>query len=540
MGTVNGDGQWGWSMEQRGGLGVEAAVTRFALVWCAWCGGIAAGEPLDIGSRLEPFVDDHLIGSLAGTELRLQHPTPRDLVWEATNQRSGKVWGGANRSVCVFQDGDLYRMYYRDFARVTKPWIAAGAFGDEDIVTCYAESRDGIHWTRPELNLYQTEDLIINNIVWAGTGCANLAVFKDANPNCDPSARYKAVGRIMFKEGADPAPPERDQTGYEWLPRLGLLAFRSPDGIHWSVMQESRIIKKGEFDSHNVALWDTVRERYVSFIRIWMPDGQRVRSVAALTSKDFLKWSDPPRWLTYTRSTARLQRPAVSPPPVHLYDNNISIYPRAPHLFIGLPMRLIPGRVRVADNPLRGETALNDTGLITSRDGQHFRRWRQAFIRPGPLAGRWWNENCCPAWGFVTTSSQVEGAPRELSFYCNESYGTDRGNLRRYTLRLDGFVAVHADDRGEMRTRPLRFSGTRLTINVATSAAGSVRVEIQDRKGRPLPGFKLSDCREIYGDATQLEVLWDSNASLEDLAGEVIRLRFVIEDADLYALQFLD
>ena len=517
-----------------------SVVRQFLIVWSAWCGSAWASAPINIGSRLELFVDDYLIESMTGTELRMQHPTPRGIVWQTTNQRSGKMWGAANRSVCVFQDGDVYRMYYRDFARVSRPWIAPGTAGDADIVTCYAESRDGIHWTRPQLNLYQTEDLRRNNIVWAGTGSANFAVFKDANPNCDPAARYKAVGRVMFKNGADPAPPQPDTTGYDWLPNLGLLAFRSPDGFHWSVMQQARIIKKGEFDSHNVALWDSVRQRYVSFIRIWMPDGRRIRSIAALTSKDFLNWSDPPSWLTYTRSTARLERPAVTPPPLHLYDNNIAIYPRAPHLYIGLPMRLIPGRVRIADNPFREEQALNDTGLMTSRDGQHFRRWRQAFIRPGPLVGRWWNENCCPAWGFVTTRAELPGGRLELSFYCNESYGTERGNLRRYTLRLDGFVSVHADDSGEMCTKPLRFKGNRLTINVATSAVGSVRVEVQDHKGQPVRGFKLSDCREIYGDSTQLEVRWDSGRSLSDLSGDVIRLRFVVEDADLYALQFVD
>ncbi|MAV35438.1 MAG: hypothetical protein CMJ59_08265 [Planctomycetaceae bacterium] len=508
------------------------------LVWWVLGGALCGADPIDIGSRLEPFVDDFLIDSMQHAELRLHHPTPRALVWQTTNQQSGKVWGGAHRSVCVFQDGDLYRMYYRDYARVARPWIAEGAFGDQNIVTCYAESRDGIHWTRPELNLYQTEDLKRNNIVWAGTGCANFAVFKDTNPDADPAARYKAIGRVMFQEGQDPAPPQPDATGYPWLPRIGLLAFRSPDGLHWSVLRKARIIKKGEFDSHNVALWDSVRGRYVSFIRIWMPDGRRIRSVAALTSKDFLSWSDPPQWLTYSRSTGRLIRPAPAAAPMHLYDNNIAVYPRAPHLFIGLPMRLVPGRVRVEDNPLREETALNDTGLMTSRDGRHFRRWREAFIRPGSQAGRWWNENCCPAWGFVTTRSHIEGAPRELSFYCNESYGTDQGNLRRYTLRLDGFVSVHAADRGEMRTRPIRFTGQRLVLNLATSAVGSVRVEIQDASGRPIPGFRLSDCPEMFGDAIDDEVRWKSGAALADLTGQAIRLRFVLDDADLYAIQF--
>lgn len=515
-----------------------AIVTRTGLAVLLLTSACFAAEPIDIESRLELFVDDYLIDTIDGAELRMHHPTPRETVWKETNQTSGKMWGGANRSVCVFQDGDLYRMYYRDFARVKKPWIAAGAGEDENIVTCYADSRDGVHWSRPELKLYETDDLKQNNIVWAGTGCANFAVFKDTSPKCKPEARYKAIGRILIKHGEDPAPPRPDETGYRWLPGCGLLAFQSPDGLHWSPMRQERIIKKGEFDSHNVAFWDETRAHYVSFIRIWMPDGRRVRSVATLTSDDFLNWSDPPRWLKLTRSTRQVMRPAPPAAPMHLYDNNISVYPRAPHLFIGVPMRLIPGRVRVPDNPLRDETAVNDTGLITSRDGLHFRRWREGFIRPGPQTGRWWNENCCPAWGFVTTRSHIKGAPPELSFYCNEAYSSDKSNLRRYTLRLDGFVSVHADSRGEMVTRPIVFQGKRLVMNFATSALGSVRVEIQDASGQPIPGFRLENCPDAFGDSVNEEVRWKSDGVLADLAGKPIRLRFVLEDADVYAIQF--
>ncbi len=482
----------------------------------------------DIGSRLELFVDDWLIESMQGAQLRLHQPVPRELVWDDTNLVSGGVSGGANRSVTVFQDGDIYRMYYRDGANVADEVWIEGSWDHPGIVTCYAESRDGIHWERPDVDIFETADLKHNNIVWAGTGASNFAVFKDTNPDCKPEARYKAVGRILFKKGHKLAPLQPDDTGYKWLPYCGLVAFQSPDGIHWSLMQQERIIKKGEFDSYNVAFWDAVRGRYVAFFRIWMPNGTSIRSIATLTSDDFLHWTDPPQWLEYGDVPAE-----------HLYDNNITVYPRAPHLFMGFPMRLVGGRTKIPDNPLASERSVDDTVFMTSRDGLHFHRWLEAFIRPGPQRGRWWNENNCPAWGIVTTKSHIEGAPDELSFYSNEYYASDKGNLRRYTLRMDGFVSVHANYAGgEFITKPLTFAGKELLMNYSTSAVGSVRVEIQDQEGNPIPGFALTDCPEIYGDAIEEAVRWKSGSDISALAGQVVLLRFVLKDADLYAIQF--
>ena len=487
-----------------------------------------SADSVDIGSRRELFVDEYLIERMDGVRLELHHPVARELVWEQSNQVNGKEYGGANRSVTVLQDGDIYRMYYREYARVKNFYRVPGSSGDDDIVVCYAESRDGIHWERPTLDLYQTDDLKVNNIVWAGTGGACFAVFKDANPRCSSDARYKAIGRVMFESGNDPAPPQPDETGYDWLPGCGLMGFQSPDGIHWSLLSDKRIIKKGEFDSYNVAMWDGVRDRYIAFIRVWLPNGHRVRSVAMLTSDNFLEWSDPPAWLEYN-----------DVPDEHLYDNDIAIYPRAPHLFIGVPMRLVGGRVKVHGNPLAEETAINDTGLMTSRDGLHFHRWREAFIRPGPSRGGWWNENNCPAWGFVETPSHIEDAPPELSFYVNRWYGAATGNLRRYTLRLDGFVSLDADAKGgEVVTRPVIFSGNELTLNYATSAVGSVQVELQDERGNAIAGYSLEDCPLIFGDEVDHVVHWKSGTDVSGLAGQPVRLRLVLKDADVYSLQF--
>ena len=89
-----------------------------------------------------------------------------------------------------------------------------------------------------------------------------------------------------------------------------------------------------------------------------------------------------------------------------------------------------------------------------------------------------------------------------------------------------------------MVTRPLRFSGRELGVNYSTSAGGSLRVEIQDAEGRSLPGFELADCRSLVGDAIERTVTWAKGSDVNSIANKPVRLRFMMNDADLYALRF--
>ena len=449
-------------------------------------------EPIQIDSRRELFVDGFLIDRLEGAELKMQQPVEREIAivhdepWE----------GNTSTYHTVFRDGDIYRMYYR-----------GGHFDDAtgklspNEYYCYAESPDGIHWTKPKLGLIEFRGSKENNIILAGLGSHNLAPFKDENPNCTPDAKYKAIG------GG----------------KGGLIAFKSADAIRWSPVSEKPVITEGAFDSLNIAFWDEHRDRYVGFHRDFR-DG--VRDIKTCTSSDFANWSDP-EWIEYTGA-----------PPQHLYTNAIVNCPRAPHIYIGLPMRLVPGR-----NPQKhATTGVSDCVLMTSRDGQLFHRWNEAFIRPGSQPGRWVSRNNLAAWGIVTTGSDVPEAPDELSLYVTEGYYRGPGTrLRRYTLRLDGFVSVNAPaEGGEIVTKSLVFSGddAELLINFATSAAGSLRCEIQDENGNPLPGFSLAECVEMYGDEIEQPVAWTGDRKASMLAGTPIRLRFVMQDADLYAIEF--
>ena len=472
-----------------------------------------------IGDRLELFVDEYLIDRMSDRlGLRLHHPVPREVALVTDAPWEGNMCA----YVTVFQDDGMYRMYY-------KAWhgdLSQGEMTLSDIRIVYAESGDGIHWSRPYLGLFPFGGSTRNNIVWvgegeAGKGIHGFAPFRDENPACPPETRYKAVGAARRS-------PD------------GLHAMVSPDGIRWSMLCEEPIITKGAFDSQNLAFWDSVRGEYRAYVRDFR-DG--CRGILTATSGDFVHWTDPV-WLEY---------PDV--PEEQLYTNQVVPYRRAPHLFIGFPTRYverpwsdaIEALPEVDHRRLRSSVserygaAVTDGLFMSSRDGRTFRRWGEAFVRPGlrPQDSWTYGDNY-QSWGVVETEPDMPGAPPELSFYLTEGYWRGESTaFRRYTLRVDGFVSVEAPlSGGELVTRPLVFEGSRLTLNLSTSAAGSIRVELQEADGRPIEGFSLDECTEVIGDEIERTVSWREGGDLARLAGRPVRVRFLMSDADLYALRF--
>jgi len=480
-------------------------------------------EAIEIGSRRELFVDGHLIDSLVGAQRRMHHPVAREIavVHDAP-------WEGAGSGYhSVIHDGDTYRMYHRG----SKLGVENGRLKVGGQVYCYAESKDGIHWEKPNLGLHEHGGSKENNIFWTGVGVHNFAPFLDTRPDCPPESRFKALGGLA-QEG-------------------GLFAFHSPDGIHWSLMRKEPVVTEGAFDSQNLAFWDATAGKYRAYFRtftegittgkVWKPAGYR--AIRTASSSDFLSWGDEAD-LTYEDS-----------PVEHLYTNQIGPYFRAPHILIGFPtryiergwspsMRALPQlehREMRSEAHLRYGTSLTEGLLMASRNGVHFERWNEAFLKPGPQRPETWQYgHNYIAWHAVETKSSLPGAPNELSLYATEgSWTGDSNAIRRYTLRLDGFVSVNAGwKRGELITKPLKFTGDRLALNFSTSAAGDIRVEIQHADGKPFPGFTLDDSTEIFGDEIDRTVQWKSGSDVSSLSGKTVRLRFVLKDADLYALKF--
>ncbi len=467
---------------------------------------IANGEVVDLGSRRELFVDRFLIDSIHGVELRLHEP--RD---EGEVLRFDQPWEGIHCGYCtVIRDGARFRVYYRGMPAD----VIDGTAGE---VTCLAESTDGLRWTKPKLGLFEVRGTKENNVVLAGDPpfSHNFSPFLDARPGCPPDQRYKALAGIS---------------------KSGLVAFVSADGLHWRKLRDAAVIPEKApfkfawmFDSQNVAFWSEAEKKYVCYFRVW----EGVRRIARTESSDFVTWADP---------VLMSQMTDGQPSPVEeLYTNQTDPYFRAPHLYVAVAARFFPGRQAISDEEAQAlkvakgfEKDVSDAVLMTTRGGNVYdRTFLSSFIRPGIGARHWVSRNNYPALGIVQTS------PTEMSLYMNQDNAQPTAHLRRYSMRLDGFASVRAPYAGgELLTKPLKFTGDRLELNFATSAAGSIRVEIQDEAGKPINGFAAGDCVEVIGNEIARVIRWKSGADVSRLAGKTVRLRFVMKDADLYALRF--
>ena len=295
-----------------------------------------------------------------------------------------------------------------------------------------------------------------------------------------------------------------------------------------------------------MAFWDQNLGKYRAYWRYKIEEegSPRVRAIRTGTSPDFLNWGQDTD-LSYFDS-----------PVEQLYTNQVFPYHRAPHILIGFPTRYVDrgwsdstralpeqkNREKRSSNRQRYGTAVTEGLFMASRDGVKFKRWNEAFARPGiQRPGTWLYGHQYSAWGLVETDSAIEGAPKEISLYYTEGHPTDVSSaIRRYTIRLDGFVSVWASSEGgELVTNPIIFSGNRLHINFSTSATGVILVEFQDPNGLTIPGFSLADCKEVFGDELSRIVTWKEK-DVDELSRNPVRLRFHLRDADLYSFQFTD
>lgn len=437
---------------------------------------VSAKEPIEIGNRRELFVDDFLIESLDGdAKQTVQQPTPHEVVLV-----TDKPWeGNTSAYYSIFQDGDLYRMYYRG-----SHWNTETKKATHPEVVCYAESTDGITWKKPELGLFEFDGSKANNIVWDGIGTHCFTPFLDANPNCPPSAKYKAISR------------GRPQG------KKGLYVFQSADAIHWSLMHDEPVITQGAFDSQNLAFWDPELKKYRCYYR----DFRKIRDIKWCVSDDFITWSAP-AFLEYPQQKLE-----------HLYTNAIRNDPRAPHILIGFPTRYLP------DQGQRVEPT-----FMSSRDGHTFHRWLEPVVPESAPEDRTGNRSNYMTWGLL----EIPDKPQEWSVYATEAYYTGPDSrVRRFTYRKDGYVAITGQQKGTLTTKSFTYDGSNLSLNANVAKGGRVVVEMLTKSG---PVW-VSD--PVTGDSLDHRVTWPAISPIQKYAGKPVQLRFHLKDASLYSFQF--
>lgn len=471
---------------------------------------------INIANKRECFFDDYLIDAKKTTAKFLLHePQRQEVVIEHTESWEGN--GSTYHN--MFYDNGIWRLYYlgRDYFN----W---------HMRVCYAESKDGINWVKPKLNICNWKGSTENNIILDGNDyyIDNCFVFKDSNPNCPPEKKYKAIlqqGKIDEKHT--------------------LFYFYSSDALHFT--KGEMISNEGAFDSLNVAFWDEDIKKYRCYFRSAHTPGcddsvapfteNHVRDIRYIESKDFKTW------------TKQVILKYNDDKDFALYTNQVQKYYRAPHILIGFPTRYVyrkewtptydelggkqPRLERMGKDPRFG-LAITDCLFMCSRNGKKFKRYSQAFISPEMENGRnWAYGDCYPSYGMIETPSKVKGAPNEISIYARENPWVGPGNWVRYTLRLDGFVSLHADEKEKViYTKPFVYSGSKLKINFRTSSWGCMNFTLIDEFNNEYLSY------ETFGNTVDRTVRFIDDEIVGKLSNKAVKLKITLKDADLYSIKF--
>lgn len=461
--------------------------------------------PIDIGSRKQLLIDDAFFASSKDVTLAVnparkteENILTREHPWESASIN----WFTVTRDAGRIDQQAKFRMWY-------EAYDAAGWYSGDDTSFCYAESRDGIHWTKPELGLFSYQGSTRNNILFRQIGAPGArsrvhgtGVFID--PTASPESRYKAVSQGVFT--SKPKPPHR------------VAGMYSADGLKWT--RHSEPICDIFADSQYSGFWDASLKKYVLYGRV----GGRGRSLGRSESTDF-KQFDPLKLV--------LQTDDNDPAESDLYNSSVMKYPYADNVYL-----MFPSLYQHRPDTL-------DIHMAVSRDGVKWSRPSQdvPFVplgKPGEsdggslYAGQGMLRVGDELWTYYSASPlKHEGA--ELDALIKPENGR---YFSRAVTRLDRFVAASAGPAGgEFTTRPLTFTGKTLKLNVDVSKGGSVRVGLLDEKGQPIPGRSSESCLPITGDRIDHTVRWKTGSDVNARANVPTRLHVELKDARLYAFQ---
>jgi len=478
---------------------------------------------LNIGTNRECFFDDYLVDTSKTTaEFLVHQPTERDIVFTFD-----KDWEGDG---CDFQHffyddeykGGMYRMYYLGWKTLNGEQIQEHL----DIVVCTAESKDGIHWERPSLGISEWKGSKDNNIIVGlelGIDIDNFMVFRDDNPACPKEERYKGI--MQYRDAETPN---------------CLYCFTSPDGLHFT--KNRKITDKGYFDSLNIFFWDKDAQLYRGYYR-WMHtvegvnEGRPIRDIRYIESKDFVNWTEP-KMIDFGDAEDYA-----------LYTSVIQLYYRSKGRFIGFPTRYCEypewngsfeelcgkekRRMRMTVQERFGLT-LTDCVFMTSRDGLHYTRYDDAFIRPGAeYDANWVYGDAYPTVGLLETPPYFTGSDNELTMFTfrNHWLGIPT-ELIRNTIRMDGFVSLHAKYKGaRVVTKPFVYEGENMYVNFSTSARGYMVFTL-------VCGDEREKSCVTFGDRTDRKVAFENPEAVKKFAGREVVLEVEMKDSDLYAVRF--
>ena len=420
--------------------------------------------PIDVGRQL--FVDDFLIDK---TTLHRTFHQPKyssttpvlvpDKPWEQT---------GKNPTAMVFSDG----VFFDPKDQLFKMWYMGG-YGAVHVLR--VTSKDGIHWDKPSLDVVPGTNIVHKEYRDSST------VWLDQNEK-DPARRFK-----MFV------------VGKKWIIEVRF----SPDGIHWG----EPVYKTEPLGDRSTIFFNPFRSVWVYGLRSGSKFGRARKyweGPDALEAAKYKK-TDPKYWIG-ADSVDTLRDDLKTRP--ELYNLDAAGYES-----------LMLGCFTIWRGQPTDRAKPNEVMIGWSRDGYHWDRSnRTAFLPVSEHHGDWNWCNVQSAGGGCLIVGD------ELYFYCSGRAGipgTAQSGVSTTglaILRRDGFASMDVPgigqglvSAGQLVTRPVRFSGKYLFVNVDLGN-GELRAEVLDESGKVISPFSSNECVPVLGDHTLQRVTWKSGA----------------------------
>ena len=472
--------------------------------------------PIDVGRQL--LVDDFLVDS---TTLTRTHHLPQyysgnpviapEKPWE---MKEGRSRAG------VFSDG----VFYDPSDKLFKCWYWAAYASTQPLQgrTCYATSRDGIHWEKPSLDVVPGTNIVL--VDDPGVSRNSSTEWLDLDEK-DPQRRFKMFRVVMEEKVVDGKKRSR-----KWMK----ISF-SADGIHWKLAGES-----DDCGDRSTVFYNAMRKVWVYSLREGGKIVSRCRGYVECTDPlQGIRWGDSKTtrkvmWvgadkLDPAREDLVLRRVPERPwdlVPSQLYNLDCVAYES-----------LLLGEFSIwRGHPLKDRPKINEVCVGFSRDGFHWSRPDRRAFCPVSETKETWN------WGNLQSAGGcclVVGD--KLYFYVGAASGrltpphADPANVGLAILRRDGFTSMDAGEQeGALTTRPVKFTGKRLFVNV-DALKGRLLVEALDADGKTVEPFTKENCVAITADSTIQPVQWKGGEDLSALAGKPVRFRFHLAQGKLYA-----
>ncbi|MGE3778527.1 MAG: hypothetical protein AB7F89_15175, partial [Pirellulaceae bacterium] len=320
----------------------------------------------------------------------------------------------------------------------------------------------------------------------------------------------------------------------------------SADGLKWQLF--AQIDPRGPHDTQSIIFWDPPSQKYLFYGRHRAVTSEidiLCRSVRRAELADLTQIVNTGLAIWPDQLDRSKHATAADQTPVDYYGATVFPYPETEGLYIMLAQAFwhwLPTDSQAGTL----SPGMRDVRLAVSRDSRQFQRVgeRKPFLRPGP-AGRFDSRQIWAMPNPIIRGDEIWIYYSALNWDRTDQTDPAAPEGKRISgvglarMRLDGFVSVDAEyGGGEFTTRPLRFAGNRLELNVDTSAGGAVRVEVLDEQGEPLPAFSGAQANWLIGNSVRMPVRWHGDPDIGSLEGRPIRLRFHLRDSKLYAFQF--